>query len=84
MAGTFEIQVIGVAAEAAIPTTTTKTFVTIPQLVFFERLIGQVTAQIVTLQDNLDQVQADLNAATAQIAALNRPSRPPSSCQWSG
>jgi len=69
--GTYEIQVIGVGEEAAIPTTTTKTFVTIPQLVFFERLIGTVTAQLGTLQADLDQTQADLNAATAQLAALN-------------
>jgi len=66
--GAYQIQVAGVGEEAAILTFTTKTFVVIPPLTSHP-WIGPVTAQIETLRDGLNQLQADLDAATAQVAA---------------
>lgn len=64
--GTYNVQAVGVGAEAAVPAVDTKSFVAIPQLAFFERLIGEIQAGLETeIQDAADEAAAATAAANA-------------------
>ncbi|OGS49112.1 MAG: hypothetical protein A3K68_01660 [Euryarchaeota archaeon RBG_16_68_13] len=61
--GTYNVQIVAVGTEAAVPALATKSFVAIPQLAFFERLLGQVQAD---LQSSLDAAQQSADDANAR------------------
>ncbi len=63
--GTYNVQVIGVGREAAIPVVDTKSFLAIPTLAYFELQLGLTKADLQT-QIN----QANAAAASANAAAL--------------
>lgn len=73
--GTYTVQVVGVGALAAVPTTDSKTFLAIPLPVFLERQLEaakvQLQADITAAQDRADAADARAAAAQAQAASLS-------------
>ncbi len=68
--GAYDVQLIGVGADAAVPISAKKTFLAIPQLTVFERLVRDAQAK---LGGQIDTVQSNLNSQNQNtLAALDR------------
>ena len=72
--GAYDAQLIGVGADAAVPISAKKTFIAIPQLTVFERLIRSAEAtlggQINTVQNNQDTANKNTLAALDRVTGL--------------
>jgi len=69
--GAHEVTVTVLGQELGVPVTVTRAFIVIPELVYFEQLLGQLEAQLGGLQDDLDTANDQLATANAQVAALS-------------
>jgi len=68
--GAHEVTATVLGAELGQPVTTTRAFIVIPSLVYFERLLGTTEAEIDVLTDNLATANSQITAANANIASL--------------
>ena len=64
--GAYTLETITVGAQAAIPVITTKSFVVIPALAYFQALLG---VQIGLVNTQINSLQSSLNNANAQITS---------------
>jgi peptide/nickel transport system substrate-binding protein len=66
--GAYTVETVTVGHEAAVPVLTTKSFVVIPALAYFQALLG---VQIGLVNNQIDQLQTDLDSANAQLSNAN-------------
>lgn len=62
--GAYTIETVTVGNEAAVPVITTKSFVVIPALAYFQALLG---VQIGLANNRIDQLQSSLDSANSQL-----------------